>query len=52
MPFSIIGQKTNYSGQIQEDHSFLKAVDAESNPEIVRLEVTSDFDYFMQYIYE
>lgn len=24
----------------------------EQNPEVIRLELTSDFDYFMQYVYE
>jgi hypothetical protein len=37
----------NYSGQLQDDPHFFKPIDAEQNPEIVRLEVTSDYDYFM-----
>ena len=24
----------------------------EQNPEVIRIELTSDFDYFMQYVYE
>ena len=27
-------------------------IGGEQNPEVIRLELTSDYDYFMQYVYE